>query len=146
MCKQDRCFRALESLLPPKERDIWDLQLDHHSFVECYVERKVSEWKEELECLSEIAMTQPQAMYKYAALTYGLVSKWTYLARTTPNIDILLAPLEQVIRPKLLLAIAGQNAISDTLHDLMALPARLGGLGITQMHHSITAPLIDLIV
>ena len=83
--------------------------------------------------LSEIAMTQPQAVY--AALTHGLASKWTYLARTTPNIDILLAPLKQVIRHKLLPAITGQSAFSDTLRDLMALPAHLGGLGIIDPSH-----------
>ena len=51
------------------------------SFVECYVEGKISEWMTELESLSTIAMTQPQAAY--AAPTHGLMSKWTYLARTT---------------------------------------------------------------
>ena len=65
------------------------------SFVENYVEEKVSTWKEELERLSDIAMSQPQAAY--AAFTYGFKSKWTYLARTTPNIDILLEPLEEVL-------------------------------------------------
>jgi hypothetical protein len=88
------------------------------SFVECYVEGKVSEWKGELERLSEIATTQPQAAY--AALTHGLVSKWTYLARTTPNIASLLEPLEQIIRHKLLPAITGQSAFSDTLCGLKA--------------------------
>ena len=81
-----------------------------HSFVESYVEGKVSEWKRELERLSEIATTQPQAAY--AALTHGLVSKWTYLARTTPNIDALLEPLEEAIRHKLL---PGQSAFSNTI-------------------------------
>ena len=83
------------------------------------------------------------------------MSKWTYLARTTLNIDALLKPLEEVIRYKLLPAITGQNALSNTLRDLMALPARLGGLGIinpsrkSTTHYdnslSITAPLVDLI-
>lgn len=124
-----------------------------HSFVENYVEEKVTEWKREVERLSEIAMTQPQAAY--AALTHGLVSKWTYLARTTPNIDTLLKPLEEVIRHKLLPAITGQKAFSDNLRDLMALPAHLGGLGIINPSHksttyysnssSITTPLVDLI-
>jgi hypothetical protein len=53
------------------------------SFVENYVEEKVSTWKEELERLSDIAMSQPQAAY--AAFTHGFKRKWTYLARTTPK-------------------------------------------------------------
>jgi hypothetical protein len=64
------------------------------SFVENYVEEKVLTWKEELERLSDIAMSQPQAAY--AAFMHGFKSKWTYLARTTPNIDILLASLEHL--------------------------------------------------
>ena len=114
----------------------------------------MNEWKREVERLSEIATTQPQAAY--AALTHGLVSmKWTYVARTTPNIDTLLKPLEEAIRHKLLPAITGQKAFSDTLCDLMALPAHLGGLGIINLSHksttyysnssSITTPLVDII-
>ena len=124
------------------------------SFVECYVEGKIFEWMTELESLSKIAVTQPQAAY--AALTHGLMSKWTYLARTTPNIGTLLEPLEEVIRHRLLPAITGQKALSDTLRDLMALPARLGGIGVgnpsrrNATHYlnsqSITTPLTNLIL
>ena len=124
------------------------------SFVECYVQGKISRWKTELERLSEIALTQPQAAH--AALTHGLMSKWTYLAKTTPNIDTMLEPLEDVIRQKLLPALTGQNAFGDTMRDLMALPARLGGIGVfnpsrrSTSHYrnsqAITTPLTDLII
>ena len=79
--------------------------------------------------LSEIAITQPQAAY--AAYTHGFKSKWTYLAWTTPNIETLLAPLEEVIRHKFLPAITGQNVFDGNLRSLIGLPARHGGLGIT---------------
>lgn len=46
-----------------------------NSFVESYVQRKVSEWVVELERLSSIAVTQPHAAY--AAFTHGQTSKWT---------------------------------------------------------------------
>ena len=80
----------------------------------------------------------------------------TYLARTVPNIEDLLKPLEDAIRQLLLPSITGQNALSDDERDLMALPARLGGLGIADPsrqatgHFSssekITAPLATLIL
>lgn len=74
------------------------------SFVECYVEEKGSDWKKELEHLSKIAIPQPQAAY--AALTHGIVSKWTFLAKATPNMhSALLEPLEEVITHKFLPAI-----------------------------------------
>ena len=97
-------------------------------FVESFVEEKVSKWKKELEHLSDIAMTQPQAAY--TAFTHGMKNKWIYLARTTPNIEHLLAPLEEVIRGKFLPAITGQSVFDDNLRNLMGLPARLGGLGL----------------
>ena len=58
-------------------------------FVESYVQQKVSEWVHEMET-SSIAITQPHAAY--AALTHGLSSRWTYLARTIPNIADLFKP------------------------------------------------------
>ena len=68
----------------------------HLGSAESYVEEKVSKWKEELERLSEIAITQPQAAY--AAYTHDFKSKWTYLAWTTLcfYIETLLAPLEEL--------------------------------------------------
>ena len=95
-------FQGTGVVITPEGKRHLGSAIGSHSFVESYVEGKVSEWKRELEHLSEIAMTQPQAAY--ATLTHGLVSKWTYLARTTPNIDALLKSREEVIRRKLLLA------------------------------------------
>ena len=43
-----------------------------------------------------------------------------YLARTTPNIDVLIKPLEETLR----------KVFNDIKRDLLALPTRLSGLGI----------------
>ena len=128
--------------------------LGKHAFVESYVQQKVTEWVSEVERLSIFATTQPQA--PYAALTHGLISKWTYLARTVPNTEDLFRPLEDAIRNVLLPAITGQNAFNDNDRDLMALPVRLGGLGIIdpscqaasqcRTSEKITAPLTALIM
>lgn len=59
--------------------------LGTRTFVEEYVTQKVSEWTKEIESLSTIAISQPHAAY--AALTHGAISKWTYLARTIPDIQ-----------------------------------------------------------
>ena len=82
-----------------------------------------------MERLSLIAITQPQAAY--TALTHGLIHKWTYVARTVPNITDLLKPLEDAIRQLFLPVITGQNALGDNDRDLIALPALLGELGIS---------------
>ena len=124
------------------------------SFTEGYVQRKVTNWVDELERLSSIAITQPHAAF--APFTHGLTSRWTYLARTTPNIEDLIKPLEETIRKVFLPKLTGQNALNDTERDLLVLPARLGGLGIldpckkSMLQYStcekISAPLVCLIL
>ena len=107
-----------------------------------------------MEQLSNIAISQPHAAY--SAFTHGLISKWTYLSRTVPDIENHMKPLEEAIRQKLLPSITGQNAFNDLDRQLLALPVRHGGLSIidpskrSDLHHSacerITAPLVELIL
>ena len=111
-------------------------------------------WVEELERLSSIAITQPHAAF--AAFIHGLTSKWMYLARTTPNINVLIKPKEETIRKVFLPNLTGQNPFNDIERDLLALPARLGGLGIFDpckksvlqysMCETILAPLVHQIL
>ena len=51
--------------------------------------------------------------------------------RTIPNIGHLLKPLEDVIRLKLIPSLTGQAPPNDSIRDLLALPARLGGIAIS---------------
>ena len=83
----------------------------------------------DVEHLSVIAEFQPQAAY--TVFTHSLVSSWNYIMRTIPNIDSLLQPLEDAIRHVFLPALIGRQSFSDEERELFALPARLGGLGIT---------------
>ena len=93
-----------------------------------YVESKVNEWLSSVKCLAKIAVTQPHAAF--SALTHGLMSKWTYLSHTTPDIGSLLKPLDDALCSVLLPALTGRPPPSDLQCALFALPARLGGLGI----------------
>lgn len=97
-------------------------------FIEDYVRSKVNTWSSNIVQLSEIAKSQPHAAF--AALTHGLLNKWTYLSRVIPNISHLLSPLDDVLRSDLLPALTGRPPPSDLECTLFALPARLGGLGI----------------
>ena len=120
-------------------------------YIEEHVKSKVAEWSANITTLSLFAKTQPHA--SYSALTHGLMSKWTYLSRVTPTIGHLLQPLDESIQTNLIPALTGRpppNTLETTLH---ALPARLGGLGISipskkadsEFCSSLTicAPLID---
>ena len=107
-----------------------------------------------METISSLATTQPHAAY--AAFTRGLANKWTFLARTIPDTNKLFEPLEEKIRTTFLPALTGQDTCNGDVRDLLALPVRLGGLGIVNpskqatLHQNasekITTPLTDLIL
>ena len=124
------------------------------SFTEAYVSSKVKEWVQEIMHLSKIASSQPHAAY--AAFAHGLSSRWSYISRTIPDIKDLLLPLESAIHQHLIPALTGRDVCSATERDLLALPVRLGGLGLInpaqestsafESSKRITAPLAALIV
>ena len=112
------------------------------------------QWVGEIEKLAKIADSQPHAAY--GAITHGLSSKWSFLFRTTPDIDHLLVPIETSIRTILLPKLTGQDAPNDVERCLFSLPAHLGGLNITDPSlfaneqfnapQQVTKPLVDLIL
>ena len=102
--------------------------LGTENYCQSFVMEKVEQWTKELELLSSIATSQPHAAY--TAFTHGLMSKWSYFSRTTPNINSSLQPLETTIRTKLIPALTGRAPPNDTERELLALPARLGGLAL----------------
>ena len=124
------------------------------SFVESYVQCKVSQWVDIVKSLSRIALTQSHAAY--SAFTHGLTSKCNYLMRTIPGISDLLLPLDEVINTHFISTLTGHGSVSDLERQLLALPTRLGSLGIAipskiaPFEHSstikVTAPLVALIV
>ena len=128
--------------------------LGSRTFTEEYVTNKVQGWTQEITRLAEIATTQPHAAY--AAFTHGLSSRWSYISRTIPDIHDLLLPLETAIHQCLIPALTGRAPCSRQERDLLALPVRLGGLGLTnpatnsshafQASERLTAPLAALIV
>ena len=99
------------------------------SYTKEYVAGKVEKWTEEIKKLAHIAQTQPHAAY--SAYTHGLSSRWSFLSRTIPDIADMLNPLEEAIQQHLIPALTGRPPCSREERDLLALPVRLGGMGIT---------------
>ena len=97
------------------------------SFCKAFTERTVANWKLQLEALSTVARTQPQAAY--AAFTHGFIGKWIFLARTTA-IGELFSSLEDTIRSTLIPLLIGRSSPGDSVRNLLALPPRVGGLGL----------------
>lgn len=122
-------------------------------YVEEYVNDKVTNWISEITRLAEIAVTQPQACY--AVYTFGLKHRWTYFLRTLPDIQDLLEPLENAISRVLIPAITDRHC-GELDRDILALPVRLGGLGLenpcNDANHEytssvkVTTPLVEQIV
>ena len=97
------------------------------NFKELYVTKKVTKWVEDVEELASIAQDEPQAVY--SSFTKAICHRWTYVQRTIPDIDNFFRPLETAIRDKLIPALIGRT-VSDTERKILALPVRLGGMGI----------------
>ena len=116
---------------------------------------KVSAWVKELDHLAKYAAVEPHAAF--AALTHGLIGRWVYAIRVAePAVDDLFQLLETAIRQKIIPALTAQPPPDDEMRKLFALPARLGGLGITNpmdifttqrsMSEEISQPLVNLIL
>ena len=127
--------------------------LGTRDFVVDYVREKVANWKAEIGHLSSFAKSEPHAAY--AALTHGLMCHWMFFLRSIEGIAHLMQPVEDAIRLQLLPAITGREALTDDERDLLALPARLRGIGVrnptthTEEHNysqRLSAPLTALIV
>jgi hypothetical protein len=94
-----------------------------------WVDPQVQQWITGVHSLAAAARRYPQTAY--AGLSQSLQSEWQYLQRVTPDIAPAFAPLEAalatVFLPALLDATIEEVA---ALRPLLALPLRMGGLGI----------------
>ena len=97
-------------------------------FVAAYVTGKVNTWCKEVDKLSTFAHSQPHAAY--STFTHGLRHRWAFVARTVPNTATLLEPLEQAVVHLLLPALLGRPSPGSAERKILALPCRLGGLGL----------------
>ena len=103
--------------------------LGPQEFVEEQTSEKIKEWVSEIECLARHGKSQPHAAF--AALTHGLIGRWVYAMRVSSVVsDDIFQPLEESISQILIPVLTGQATPSATLRALLALPARLGGMGI----------------
>ena len=101
--------------------------LGSRSYFEEYVGGKGEEWVRQVIKLAEFAVSQPQA--SYVAFTFGLRHRWTYFLRTLPDIADLLEPLERAISD-VLIPVLFEHQVAETERYLLALPVRMGGLGL----------------
>ena len=120
-----------------------------------FVAQKVEQWVKELEKLSNIAESQPHAAY--CALIQGLsIANGTSSREQRLKFSIYCNHLKIPSETQLLPKLSGREAPNDLERCLFALPARLGGLNLTNPVSSsniqyqdslkITKSLVDLIL
>ena len=91
---------------------------------EKFTETIISPLVQQVYRLAEVAQSQPQAAH--AAFTHGLI-----LTRTSSsNIAKHLQPLEDAIRLQFIPSLTGRSPHGNDERDLLAVPRRLGGLGL----------------
>ena len=102
--------------------------LGSEAFKKEFAQEKVDEWIAQIKVLSKFAVTQQHAAF--SAFTHRLQGRWTFVSRTVPEAGPLLSGLEKAIREDFVPALLGRN-VSDLERDLLSLPARYGGMGIS---------------
>ena len=122
-------------------------------FKQAYINEKVGKWIKDVEELANIAKDEPQLAY--SAFVKGICHRWTFYMRTIPHINENLLPLEKKISEVFIPALLGR-AVSSFERDILELPVRYGGLGITNpartaqreynFSREITKPVVDLIL
>ena len=93
-----------------------------------FVEEKVEEWIAQIETLAEIAKIDPHSAY--ISFTAAIRHRYTFCMRTIPDISHLFEELEKIIRTKLIPSLTEGRQVTDDERDLLALPPRMGGMGI----------------
>ena len=119
-----------------------------------YVQELLSEWIEQLQELTKIAKSEPQAAY--SAFVSGFQHKMTYFIRTIPDLTDILKPLDDYLTEHFIPAFTEGHILSEADRKLISLPVRYGGLGIpiyqelcTREYNNsrkVTAPLTPRIV
>ena len=88
----------------------------------------MDEWTAQLQILSQIARTQPQAAY--SAFITGFRHKISFYMRTISGAFTQFKRLDEVVQSEFIPVITGGVFCNEMERKLIALPPKLGGLGI----------------
>ena len=94
-----------------------------------FINGEIEEWKKDISGLASIAANDPHLAY--SAFVYGTSKRWSFVSRTTPDISGLFNPLEYHIKEEFIPAITGKLHIPDNIRRIFSLPAKMGGMGIS---------------
>ena len=121
-------FQSTGVQITTEGRRLLGAPLGTSKFKDEYLNEKVSAWTRQIVQLAAIARTQPRAAF--SAYTHALLGRLTLLARVTSDLVDHLQPLETEICRSFLPSLTGRPVPGEGVRSLLALPPRLGGLGI----------------
>ena len=93
-----------------------------------FVNEKVDIWINEIAVLAKIALTDPHAAY--SCFTHGYQQKFNFVMRTVPDISNELYRLDEAI-DKFVSNLFYGHTVSEFLRNMVSLPVKFGGLGIS---------------
>ena len=115
-----------------------------------YCQEKVDKWLRDIEFLTEISKSQPNAAY--VAFTKGFKSKFIYYLRTIESFEEYVNPIKEVIHTSFLPSLFGRaEPLPEKIKELVNLSPAQGGIGIPDLKQfnatlDITAPHVNSIV
>ena len=102
--------------------------LGYAKYKEEYLSSKVNKWIAQPWILSQIARTQPQTTY--SAFITGFRRKISFYMHTISGTSTQLKRLDEVVQLEFIPVITGGIFYNEMERKLIALPSKLGGLGI----------------
>ena len=107
-------------------------------YKDVYCQEMVDNWTDELEKLTDIAKSQPQAAY--IALTKAYKSKFTYFMRTIDGFEDYVGPIDTLMKEKFLPTIFdSETPLTSPLSELLTVSPKHGGLGIPSLQRDSTS-------
>ena len=92
-----------------------------------WIDGKVENWVESIECLSPFASLVPQSTY--AGMQRALQHEWTFIQRAVPSESAAFEPLESAIQSHFLPSLIGSKVDAD-LRAWTSVPIKQGGMAI----------------
>ena len=96
---------------------------------------QIQQWIEGIEKLAKVAKRYPQTAY--AGLVKSLQTEWTYLQRVVPELEEVMAPIEEAIKDTFLPALFQEEGPTlDAMRLLLSLSVKKAGLGMPNPAHT----------
>ena len=125
-----RVFRDASVQITAEGRRLLGAPLGTALFTSRYLEERVISCSRQLSKLAKVAQLQTQPHTAFSAFRHAFVNRLVFMACVTGDLSSHFQPLESKICKSFLPSLTGRPTPGEDVSALLALPPRLGGLGI----------------